>query len=271
MPRRAPRTSIAPLLSADSSLSSALSFDSAHEADQVSTAAAQGVNIETTHSKRPSQKRRVAKSLAEVPSIKKRKSSKATVAEQKTVNEEVTSPAVKRVRRSRTSTETATNISTNGGAQEIHRTKTEEEEAIVEQGDSPKQIKRIKKIKVEVAEDEEEEVATQKKSRKRTTKKETLEVKEEVEEVGGEGGEGGDPAKKKKRRKTKEEKEAEAMPLAARTTGLRMFLGAHVSSAKGGLRPVLVPDRPIQVYSVRVGLKPSPGVHNAITNCMHIG
>lgn len=37
----------------------------------------------------------------------------------------------------------------------------------------------------------------------------------------------------KKRRKTKEEKEAEAMPLAARTQGLRMFVGAHVSAAKG--------------------------------------
>ena len=39
--------------------------------------------------------------------------------------------------------------------------------------------------------------------------------------------------KPKKRRKTKEDKEAEAMPLAARTQGLRMHIGAHVSSAKG--------------------------------------
>lgn len=37
----------------------------------------------------------------------------------------------------------------------------------------------------------------------------------------------------RKRRKTKEEKEAEAMPLAARTQGLKMFVGAHVSAAKG--------------------------------------
>ena len=37
----------------------------------------------------------------------------------------------------------------------------------------------------------------------------------------------------KKKRKTKEEKEAEAMPLAARTTGLRTFIGAHVSAAGG--------------------------------------
>lgn len=42
------------------------------------------------------------------------------------------------------------------------------------------------------------------------------------------------PKKVKGKRKTKEEKEAEAMPLAARSTGLRMFIGAHVSGAKGG-------------------------------------
>jgi AP endonuclease-1 len=36
-----------------------------------------------------------------------------------------------------------------------------------------------------------------------------------------------------RKRKTKEEKEAEAMPLAARTTGLKMYVGAHVSIAKG--------------------------------------
>jgi AP endonuclease-1 len=37
----------------------------------------------------------------------------------------------------------------------------------------------------------------------------------------------------RKARKTKEEKEAEAMPLAPRTSGLKMFVGAHVSAAKG--------------------------------------
>lgn len=41
--------------------------------------------------------------------------------------------------------------------------------------------------------------------------------------------------KASKKRKTKEEKELEAMPLRARTQGLRMFVGAHVSAAKGRL------------------------------------
>ncbi|KAH8427795.1 DNA-(apurinic or apyrimidinic site) lyase APN1 [Aspergillus melleus] len=36
-----------------------------------------------------------------------------------------------------------------------------------------------------------------------------------------------------KKRKTKQEKEAEMLPLRARTPGLRMFVGAHVSAAKG--------------------------------------
>ncbi|KAL8667483.1 MAG: hypothetical protein Q9202_000699 [Teloschistes flavicans] len=53
------------------------------------------------------------------------------------------------------------------------------------------------------------------------------------------------PKSNKRARKTKEEKEAEAMPLVARSIGLRMFIGAHVSGAKG--------------------------VQNAVTNCLHIG
>lgn len=41
------------------------------------------------------------------------------------------------------------------------------------------------------------------------------------------------PAPARRGKKTKEEKEAEAMPLAPRTKGLKMFVGAHVSAAKG--------------------------------------
>lgn len=70
--------------------------------------------------------------------------------------------------------------------------------------------------------------------------------KRKLEEITIKGEEGKDsPGKSKRKRKTKEEKEAETMPLAARSTGLRMFVGAHVSAAKG--------------------------VHNAITNSVHIG
>jgi AP endonuclease-1 len=48
-----------------------------------------------------------------------------------------------------------------------------------------------------------------------------------------------------RKRKTKEEKEAEAMPLAARTVGHKLFIGAHVSAAGG--------------------------VPNAVQNAVHIG
>ena len=55
-----------------------------------------------------------------------------------------------------------------------------------------------------------------------------------VGEEKGEADEAGEAQKKPKRkRKTKEEKEAEAMPLAARTIGLRHYIGAHVSMAGG--------------------------------------
>ncbi|KAI9789031.1 MAG: hypothetical protein M1816_006386 [Peltula sp. TS41687] len=92
------------------------------------------------------------------------------------------------------------------------------------------------------------ETVTEKKTKK-TAKaggknQKTLKAKE-ASQVSGEAEEEESSQKPKRRRKTKEEREAEAMPLAARTVGLRMYIGAHVSSAKG--------------------------VHNSITNCVHIG
>lgn len=53
------------------------------------------------------------------------------------------------------------------------------------------------------------------------------------------------PDTPKPKRKSKKDKEAEAMPLAARTIGHRLIIGAHVSSAGG--------------------------VHNAVLNSVHIG
>ncbi|KAK5027715.1 DNA-(apurinic or apyrimidinic site) lyase [Exophiala sideris] len=82
----------------------------------------------------------------------------------------------------------------------------------------------------------EEEPAKPKRRRKAKEEKE-----EEVDEPGADG----EPKKPKRKRKTKEEKEAEAMPLAARTVGSKLYVGAHTSIAKG--------------------------VENAITNCVHIG
>ncbi|QIW96252.1 hypothetical protein AMS68_001770 [Peltaster fructicola] len=89
-----------------------------------------------------------------------------------------------------------------------------EDDTIVEQEDTPKKRSKIVKTKVE--------------------------VKEEIKSEDQPG-----EAKVKRKRKTKEEKEAEAMPLAARTVGHKLFIGAHVSA--------------------------SGGVHKAVLNSVHIG
>ena len=104
--------------------------------------------------------------------------------------------------------------------------------------------------------------ATPKKSSKR---KGPLKTEAEPPGASQEAAEDDELAEKpKRRRKTKEEREAEAMPLAARTSGLRMYVGAHVSSAKGGsLIGVSVHDRQAEMCC--------PGVHNSVTNCVHIG
>lgn len=104
-------------------------------------------------------------------------------------------------------------------------------------GPSPKKTKQKKITQVEEQEDPVDSGSSLKKPSRKTILK--AEEEEDVEE--GEEG----TKKIKRKRKTKEEKEAEAMPLAARTNGLRKFVGAHVSCAKG--------------------------VQNSVTNCVHIG
>ncbi|OCT46376.1 DNA-(apurinic or apyrimidinic site) lyase 1 [Cladophialophora carrionii] len=103
--------------------------------------------------------------------------------------------------------------------------------------------------------DEEAEItvrATETPSKTSTRKRKTKAKSPAEADLDAEHEQGGDETevqtatpKPKRKRKTKEEKEAEAMPLAARTVGLKMYVGAHTSIAKG--------------------------VENAITNCVHIG
>ena len=71
--------------------------------------------------------------------------------------------------------------------------------------------------------------------------------KVKVEELNEDG-----QPKPKKRRKTKEESEAELMPLAARTPGPVMFVGAHVS-----------------ITARQASM--AKGIHNAVLNATHIG
>ncbi|GAB7346688.1 hypothetical protein MBLNU459_g1808t1 [Dothideomycetes sp. NU459] len=102
---------------------------------------------------------------------------------------------------------------------------------------TPNTTRRKKTVKVEEeaaqGEDEDEEDVPLNPT-KRTKVKSTQTIDHQVTEK-----------KAVRKRKTKEEKEAEAMPLAARTLGHKMYIGAHVSSAGG--------------------------VPNSVTNALHIG
>ena len=116
------------------------------------------------------------------------------------------------------------------------RTVQTEEAEVGVGGPSPQKTKRKKAAEAEI-----DQAAEDKVSPKKTGRKAKLEEEDEEAEEGAEG-----QKKIKRRRKTKEEKEEEAMPLAARTEKLRMFIGAHVSSAKG---------RSLLIYRVALELR----------------
>ena len=137
------------------------------------------------------------------------------------------------------------------------RTTETKEAKIKESGTSPKKTKR------KVAELEEEAVDGEPTPKKAQRKKKVKQ--EEVEEEEEEGG----PKKIKRKRKTKEEKEAEAMPLASRTNGLQMFIGAHVSCAKG--QSETLAPLSFLLDSIKLICSSISGVHNTVTNCVHIG
>ncbi|MCJ1281720.1 hypothetical protein MMC26_001042 [Xylographa opegraphella] len=116
----------------------------------------------------------------------------------------------------------------------------EEEEILVAK---PKRVRKVTAAAAIVAKEEEVEFRD---SPRKTKKAKKIESTVLVKEEGADEPERAQPSPKQKRaRKTKEEKEREAMPLAARTQGLRMYIGAHVSCAKG--------------------------VQNTVTNAAHIG
>lgn len=157
-----------------------------------------------------------AENLRNLKNSQKRKGTKAVKAQEKTENptsEEVSKTTKKRIK------------------QEVQEEKEHHLDEV-----STSKGRRKRKQQAEVKEEFELPLAhrniTKTTKRKRETEQE--EVKEEEED---EAGEAGTPKKVKRKRKTKEEKEVEAMPLAARTTNLQMYIGAHVSSAKGSSWP----------------------------------
>lgn len=131
----------------------------------------------------------------------------------------------------------------------------EEEEAASTSEEAPKPTpkKRQSKAKAVKKEEVEEDDGAETLSKGRSRKK--PEAKEEVNKGDNDEKTAGKPAKKK--RKTKEEKEAEAMPLAARTVGHKLFIGAHVSSAGGQCHRVKVYNIHIQRHTLQASISHS--------------
>ena len=100
---------------------------------------------------------------------------------------------------------------------------------------APKKGRNRVKAKITPAEEEKEEEGKGDKVKEGTPKKVRKRRAANQEEGAEQAHDAPTPKKVKRPRKTKEEKEAEAMPLAARSIGLNMFVGAHVSGAKGRL------------------------------------
>ncbi|KAK5016931.1 DNA-(apurinic or apyrimidinic site) lyase [Cryomyces antarcticus] len=87
------------------------------------------------------------------------------------------------------------------------------------------------KVRSEKEETEDVKLTTNGTSKETKRQKTKVETKVNIEEQEEHGNDTTGEKKFKRKRKTKGEKEAEAMPLAARTLGHKMFIGAHVSSA----------------------------------------
>lgn len=165
------------------------------------------------------------------PPKKRRQSAKASTAS-------IKSAAVK------TEIEEDIDVASKAGGKRVQRRTKVEVEALTEEdlgSSSPKRPR--KKVKVSSKTIEEEKASSPTTPKKSKKGKKTV---TEEQDVGEELLVDDTPKKAKRKRKTKDEKEAEAMPLAARATGLKMYLGAHVSSAKGPSSLILA--RPQHVY-----------------------
>ncbi|OJJ45423.1 hypothetical protein ASPZODRAFT_134078 [Penicilliopsis zonata CBS 506.65] len=129
------------------------------------------------------------------------------------------------------------------------------------EGLSPRRSKRVKGKEEHIPHEDETDIKIEedieintrkhtslasKASQKRPSVKQEEEEEEfELKQEDGQAAKASVTEKTTRKRKSKEEAKAETMPLAARTQGLRMFVGAHVSAAKG--------------------------VFNAVSNSTHIG
>ena len=125
-----------------------------------------------------------------------------------------------------------TNGTTNGTSTPGKKRKIKQE-VVNEEEKTPKKAARTKKskVKVEIEEEDDAEAGADETSKTKTKRKA---VKKEVKEEGAE--DDADEAKpEKKKRQSKADKEADMIsnPLAARTIGHKLFIGAHVSASGG--------------------------------------
>lgn len=253
-PRRAIKKEVSVELSSDSSLSSAQSVDEEnglHEQDPPTT-------ISTPIHQEPKSRKRRTQALTNVDSPGKRiKIAKVEISEE---SRERDSPTT----RTRGTRKTERSTRTEVGVDSVQVIETS----------------------IQVEESETKRTPTRKKPRTRKLDTEGDKTEKTIKKPSEAGKEGAGsvhildgntiedtPKKVKRRRKTKEEKEAEAMPLAARTVGIQMFIGAHVSAAKGWFHAAKPFKRGVLLYIVQVGLRSIKiiGVHNAVTNAVHIG
>lgn len=99
---------------------------------------------------------------------------------------------------------------------------------VIRQSKSAAKLARQSKGEIKEEPDDVGEAVQEKVVKKRKIKQEPVQSQSNSTVEGGV-----EEQKVKKKRKTKEEKEAEAMPLAARTVGHKLYVGAHVSASGG--------------------------------------
>lgn len=176
----------------------------------------------------PTPRKRPAEAATGSPRSSKRSRPAAVKVEQHV--EETTASPSGRVTRTRATTK----VATAGGEVVVAKVEAEQLQEI----QTPRKLARSNgkaEVTVTNGQGEETEKVVAKKG-KGKVKVEQSEVPVKPETTQAEVVEDTSAKPEKKKRKTKEEKEAEAMPLAPRSTGLAMFIGAHVS-AEGGRSP----------------------------------
>ena len=208
-PRRVSKKIVSPELKSESSLSSALSIEEDDEPLHLPSPPVPNTSVQA-------RKRRAEVASVAVTTGKRIKTTKSEIVDEDAPEQTIATPS--KTRKSRVVKKSKSEVNGN-----ILKETTSIKASKAE---PTKSVKSSRVTKSTTLEGSATDISPKKArgAKKGALVDDTVEDDEAEEEV---------PKKPKRHRKTKEEKEAEAMPLAARTNGLRMFIGAHVSCAKG--------------------------------------